>query len=213
MAGSELSPAPVTLPRVTLSDLVLVRHGETEWSASGKHTSITDVPLLESGRRDAERLGERLRSRSFALVLTSPRTRARETCALAGLSHAARVDDDLAEWAYGEYEGLTTPEIRVGRPGWSVWRDGAPGGETAEHVGARADRVIERALAAGGEVALFAHGHLLRVLAARWIGLPPTVGGNLALSTGAMCVLGFERERRAIWVWNDTAHVHSPGSS
>jgi broad specificity phosphatase PhoE len=192
---------------VTLADLVLVRHGETEWSASGKHTSVTDVPLLESGRRDAERLGERLAGRSFALVLTSPRTRARETCARAGFGAVAQVDEDLAEFVYGEYEGRTTPEIREERPGWSVWRDGAPGGETAEQVGVRADRVIERALAAGGDVALFAHGHLLRVLAARWIGLPATYGGHLALSTGALCQLGFERERRAIWRWNDTSHV------
>jgi broad specificity phosphatase PhoE len=186
---------------------VLVRHGETEWSASGKHTSVTDVPLLESGRRDAERLRERLAGRSFALVLTSPRARARDTAALAGFGDVAQFDDDLVEFDYGEYEGRTTPEIREEVPGWSVWRDGAPGGETAEQVGVRADRVIERALAAAGDVALFAHGHLLRILAARWIGLPATYGGHLALSTGALCVLGFERERRAIWVWNDTSHV------
>jgi broad specificity phosphatase PhoE len=191
---------------VTLPKLVLARHGETEWSATGKHTSTTDVPLLESGRRDAEGLGARLAGREFALVLTSPRVRARETCALAGLGDAAEVDEDLAEFAYGEYEGRTTPEIREERPGWSVWTDNAPGGETVEQVGARADRVIERALAAGGDVALFAHGHLLRVLAARWIGLPAAYGGHLALSTGSLSELGFERERRAIWIWNDTSH-------
>jgi broad specificity phosphatase PhoE len=192
---------------VTLSDLVLVRHGETEWSASGKHTSVTDVPLLESGRRDAERLAERLARHSFALVLTSPRARARDTAALAGFGDVAQVDEDLVEFDYGEYEGRTTPEIREEVPGWSVWRDGAPGGETAEQVGVRADRVIERAVAAGGDVALFAHGHLLRILAARWIGLAATYGGHLALSTGALCQLGFERERRAIWRWNDTSHL------
>jgi broad specificity phosphatase PhoE len=191
---------------VTLPKLVLARHGETEWSATGKHTSVTDVPLLESGRRDAERLGERLAGREFALVLTSPRARARDTAALAGLGATARIDDDLAEFAYGSYEGRTTPEIREERPGWSVWSDGSPGGENADEVGARADRVIARALAAGGDVALFAHGHLLRVLAARWIGLPAAYGGHLALSTGSLSELGFERERRVIWVWNDVAH-------
>ena len=122
------------------------------------------------------------------------------------------VDEDLVEFDYGSYEGRTTPEIREERPGWSVWADGAPGGETAEQVGARADRVIERAVAAGGDVALFAHGHLLRVLAARWIGLPATYGGHFALDTGSVCELGFERERRAVWLWNDTSHLHSPGS-
>jgi broad specificity phosphatase PhoE len=187
--------------------IVLVRHGETEWSAGGKHTSVTDVPLLESGRRDAERLRERLAGRTFALVLTSPRARARDTAALAGFGDAAEVDADLAEVDYGEYEGLTTPEIRGRRPGWSVWSDGSPGGETVEQVGVRADRVIERALAAGGDVALFAHGHTLRIIGARWIHLPATYGGHLLLSTGAVSELGFERERRAIALWNDTSHL------
>jgi broad specificity phosphatase PhoE len=187
--------------------IVLVRHGETEWSSTGKHTSTTDVPLLESGRRDADRVRERLAGRSFALVLTSPYARARETAALAGLGDVAQVDGDLAEFDYGEYEGLTTPEIRETRPGWSVWSDGAPGGETADDVGVRADRVIERALAAGGDVAVFAHGHLLRVLASRYIHLPASYGGQLALSTGSVSELGFERERRVIWLWNDTYHL------
>ena len=186
--------------------IVLVRHGETEWSATGRHTSTTDVPLLESGRRDAERLRERLAGRSFALVLTSPYARARETATLAGLGDA-QIDQDLAEFDYGEYEGLTTPEIRETRPDWSVWIDGAPGGETADQVGARADRVIERALAAGGDAALFAHGHLLRVLAARYIDLPASHGGHFALSTGSVSELGFERERRVIGLWNDTDHL------
>jgi broad specificity phosphatase PhoE len=188
-----------------MARIVLIRHGETEWSASGKHTGVTDVPLVESGRRDAERLRERLAGRDFALVLSSPRGRARETAALAGLE--AEVDEDLVEFDYGSYEGRTTPEIRVERPGWSVWDGGAPGGETAEQVGVRADRVIERVLAAGGDVALFSHGHFLRILGARWIGLDAVYGGNLGLDTGSVSELGFERERRVLWVWNDTSHL------
>jgi broad specificity phosphatase PhoE len=186
--------------------VVLVRHGETEWSASGKHTSVTDVPLLDSGRRDAERLRERLAGREFALVLTSPRARARATAELAGFGDVAEVDEDLVEVDYGEYEGLTTPEIRADRPGWSVWEHGSPAGETVDDVGRRADRVIERALAADGDAAVFAHGHLLRILAARWLGLPAAFGGQLLLSTGSVSELGFERERRAIALWNDTSH-------
>jgi broad specificity phosphatase PhoE len=186
--------------------IVLVRHGETEWSATGKHTSVTDVPLLESGRRDAERLRERLAGHEFGLVLTSPRARARDTAFLAGVGNVAEIDEDLVEVDYGEHEGLTTPEIRETRPGWSVWEHGSPGGETVDEVGVRADRVIERALTADGDVALFAHGHLLRILGARWIGLPAEAGGNLLLHTGSVCELGFERERRAIVLWNDTSH-------
>jgi len=185
--------------------LVLVRHGQTEWSASGRHTGVTDVKLDDAGRRAAGRLPERLGGWEFALVLSSARARARETAALAGLR--AEIDEDLVEFDYGTYEGRTTAEIREQRPGWSVWEDGAPDGETAAAVGVRADRVIERALAAGGDVALFAHGHLLRVLGARWIGLDAVYGGHLALDTGAVCELSYERERRAIWVWNDTAHL------
>ena len=185
--------------------VVLVRHGATEWSESGKHTSHTDVPLTEEGRRVARALRPRLAGREFALVLTSPRSRARETCELAGLGDRAEVDEDLVEFDYGIYEGRTTAEIRQERPGWDVWFDDSPGGETPDAVGRRADRVIERALRAGGDVALFAHGHLLRVLGSRWIGQPALVGGSLALSTGALCELGFERERRVIWVWNDTS--------
>jgi broad specificity phosphatase PhoE len=198
-----------------MATLVLIRHGETGWSESGRHTSVTDVPLIESGRRDAERLRDRLAGRDFALVLTSPRARARETASLAGLGGSALVDEDLAEFDYGEFEGRTTPDIRSERPGWSVWEHGAPGGETAEQVGARADRAIERALAAGGDVAIVAHGHLLRVMAARWIGLPAVYGGSFMLDTGSVSELGFERERRAILLWNDTSHrrdLHSPGS-
>jgi broad specificity phosphatase PhoE len=184
----------------------LVRHGETDWAASGKHTSVTDIPLLESGRRDAELLRARLQAYDFSLVLTSPRQRARVTAELAGLGETLEVDEDLVEVDYGEYEGLTTPEIRESVPGWTVWEHGSPGGETVDEVGVRADRVIERALATDGDVALFAHGHLLRILGARWIGLPAVYGGHLLLSTGSLCILGFERERRAIVLWNDTSH-------
>jgi probable phosphoglycerate mutase len=182
--------------------IVLIRHGETEWSASGRHTSRTDVPLTDEGREAARRLGERLAGRRFALVLTSPRARARDTCAEAGFGDVAQVTDDLAEWDYGGYEGLTTPEIRVDRPGWLLWDDGVPGGETAAQVTARADRVIERALAAGGDVALFAHGHILRVVGARWLGLPAQRGGSLALDTATLSELGFEHENRVLRRWN-----------
>jgi broad specificity phosphatase PhoE len=187
--------------------IVLVRHGATEWSASGQHTSRTDVPLTDEGRAGAAKLRDRLAGFDFALVLTSPLSRARQTAELAGLGDVARIDEDLHEFDYGDYEGRTTAEIREERPGWDVWRDDSPGGETPDQVGVRADRVIERALAAGGDVALFAHGHVLRVLGARWMGDPAVKGGNLGLSTGAVCELGFERERRAIWLWNDTTHL------
>jgi broad specificity phosphatase PhoE len=181
--------------------IVLVRHGQTEWSASGQHTSRTDIPLTDVGREAARRLGERLAGREFALVLSSPRSRARDTASEAGFD--AVVDEDLAEWDYGGYEGLTTAEIRVDRPGWLLFDDGVPGGETARQVGDRADRVIERALAADGDVALFAHGHILRVLGARWLGQRSHFGGSLALDTGSICELGFEHENRVLWRWND----------
>ena len=187
--------------------IYLVRHGETEWSASGQHTSTTDVPLTDAGREAAERLRPLFAGVDLALVLTSPMSRARETAELAGLGDCAEVDENLAEFAYGEYEGRTTAEIRKERPGWNVWDGGAPGGETPADVGRRADRVIDRALAAGGDVAVFGHGHFLRVLGARWIADPPEQGGSLGLSTGAVCRLGFERERRVIWGWNDTSHL------
>jgi probable phosphoglycerate mutase len=192
---------------VTSPTLYLVRHGETEWSASGRHTSSTDVPLTDKGRAAAARLRDVFSGVELAAVLVSPRARARETAELAGLGDRAQVDPDLAEFDYGAYEGRTTPEIRIDRPGWTVWDDGAPGGETVEDVGRRADRVIGRALAAGGDVALFAHGHLLRVLGARWIEQPPVLGGRLALDTGSICRLSFERERRVVWTWNDTSHL------
>jgi broad specificity phosphatase PhoE len=187
--------------------VVLVRHGATEWSESGKHTSHTDAPLTDEGRRDAEALRPRLAGFDFALVLTSPLSRARDTAELAGVGDRAEVDDDLRELDYGSYDGRTTAEIREERPGWDVFHDDSPGGETPAHAGERADRVIERALAAGGDVALFAHGHILRILGARWMDIAAVHGDALGLSTGAVCELGFERERRVIWRWNDTTHL------
>ena len=184
--------------------VVLIRHGETEWSRSGKHTSTTDVPLTDAGRRRATALRARLAGRSFALILTSPMVRARETAALAGLGERAEVTEDLHEVAYGSYEGRTTPEIREERPGWDLWAEGTPDGEPLEAAGRRADRVVDRALAAGGDVAIVAHGHILRILGARWIELPAVAGGRLALGTAALCELGFERERRVIERWNLT---------
>ena len=188
-------------------EVVLVRHGETEWSRSGRHTGRTDVPLTDLGRHQAELLGRRLRGRSFALVLTSPLGRARETCRLAGLGEGALLRDELREWDYGEYEGITTPEIRSRRPDWFLWRDGCPGGETAAEVGARADRVVAELRAAGGDCAVFGHGHMLRVLAARWLGLPPGEGRLLGLSTAALSVLGYERETPVLWLWNEASHL------
>lgn len=185
-------------------EIILVRHGATEWSQDGRHTGRTDVPLTAAGRAQAEALRPRVVGRDYALVLVSPLQRARETCRLVGLGADADVDDDLHEWDYGDYEGLTTAEIRRTRPGWVVFDDGAPGGETPEQVGARADRVIGRTDAVDGTVALVAHGHLLRVLAARWIGLPPAVGARLHLGTGTLSALGFEREIRVVQSWNCT---------
>jgi probable phosphoglycerate mutase len=180
--------------------IVLVRHGETEWSAAGKHTSTTDLALTERGRAAARALGNRLAGREFALVLASPRARALETARLAGFE--PEIDPDLVELAYGPYEGRTTAEIRQERPGWTVWQD--PGGETLAAAAARADRVLARALAAGGDVALFAHGHILRIIGARWLELPPERAANLKLSTAALSELGFERETRALDYWNST---------
>src|SRR5215510_12323056 len=161
--------------------LWLVRHGATEWSKSGQHTGRTDIPLTAMGERQAEALGRFLAGRSFALVLTSPLGRARETCRLAGFAAAAQVTDDLLEWNYGIYEGRTTAAVRVEQPGWSIWTTSVPEGETVEQVGERVTRVIDRAAAASGDAALFAHAHVLRILAARWLGLPPGAGRLLAL--------------------------------
>jgi broad specificity phosphatase PhoE len=186
--------------------VMLVRHGETEWSRSGQHTSHTDLPLLDDGVTDAQALGRRLAGRTFVLVLASPMTRARETARVAGLGDAVEITEDLHELGYGEYEGRTTAEIRIERPGWDIWADGAPGGEPLSAAAARVDRVIARAEAAGGDVALFAHGHILRIVGARWLGLPPEAAAGLGLSTASLCILGHERERRVIWLWNDTSH-------
>ncbi len=184
-------------------EAVLVRHAETEWSLDGRHTGRTDIPLTEHGRAVAAGLPERLRAWSFDLVLVSPLTRARETCELAGLSADAQPRDDLLEWDYGDYEGLTTAEIVAERPGWKLWRDGCPGGESATDVGVRADRVVAEIVSSHANVAVFSHGHMLRVLGARWAGLDADVGGRLGLSTAAICVLGHERETPVIARWND----------
>jgi len=181
-----------------LSELWIVRHADTEWSASGQHTSRTDLPLTAAGRAAALALRDRLAGRDFALVLCSPLKRARETCELAGLT--ARDEPRLREWDYGDYEGMTTPEIRATRPGWDLWRDGCPGGEDAAAVGERIDAVLA-ALPDTGDVALFSHGHALRVLTARWLGLEPADGALFALPPGAIGVLGYERERRVLRGW------------
>ncbi len=188
-------------------ELWLVRHGETEWSLSGAHTSRTDIPLTEHGRRRAEQLRDYLANERFAAIFTSPLVRARQTAEIAGFGDRAEVEEGLREWDYGIYEGKTTKEIRLQHPGWSVWKDPIVEGETVEHVGQRADGVIERALAAGqgsdgARVALFAHAHILRILAARWIGLAARDGRLLALGTGSVSVLGWERETRVIAHWN-----------
>jgi probable phosphoglycerate mutase len=188
-------------PRMA-QEVVLVRHGETEWTRTLQHTSRTDVPLTDAGRRQAEQLGTALRGRSFALVLTSPLGRATETCRLAGFGDSAQTRDDLREWDYGDYEGLTTAEIRERAPGWTIFRDDAPNGETAREVGERADRVIAEARAADGDVLLFSHGHFLRVLGARWLGLDPRDGRLLALDPGSLSALGHEHETAVLRLWN-----------
>jgi len=179
-----------------------IRHGETAWSLSGQHTGTTDIPLTDNGRRLAERIRPMLAKETFALVLCSPLRRARETCELAGLGDTALIDGDLVEWNYGQYEGRTTEQIHETAPGWVIFRDGCPGGETPEQVAARADRVIARARAASGDVVLFAHGHVLRVLVSRWIKLPASAGQHFLLDTGTLCVLGYYRDIPAVKIWN-----------
>jgi broad specificity phosphatase PhoE len=183
-------------------EVVLVRHGETEWSRTGRHTGRTDVPLTDQGRREAEAIGAELRERQFALVLTSPLERAAETCRVAGLGDAAVVREELREWDYGEYEGRKTIDIRQERPEWSLWRDGVPRGETLADVGERVERVIGELRSIEGDVALFAHGHLLRVLATRWLELEPAAGRLFALDAGTISVLGHERENAVLLSWN-----------
>jgi broad specificity phosphatase PhoE len=187
---------------MSATPIVAIRHGETDWSASGRHTSRTDLSLNDEGRERAAALPDVLRAMEFALVLCSPLRRARETCELAGYADRAVLSEDLHEWDYGQYEGLTTPEIRERDPGWNLWRDGCPGGERPEDVAARVDRVLERALAAGADVLVFSHGHTLRTMAARWIEMGPAAGARFALGAGAIGVLGYERQTRVITRWN-----------
>jgi len=184
----------------------LLRHGETEWSLNGRHTGVTDIPLTENGRKLARQLRPILAREKFVMVLTSPLQRARETCELAGLGTLAGVDRDLMEWNYGEYEGLTTEQIRQTRPDWSVFRDGCPGGESPLQVSVRADRIVSRVRAVDGNVALFSHGHILRVLAARWINLSASYGENFLLDTATLNVLGYYRESPAFKIWNAPLH-------
>jgi broad specificity phosphatase PhoE len=184
-------------------EVVLVRHGETEWTRTRQHTGRTDLPLNEAGKAQAPLVGDALRGRAFPLVLTSPLRRARETCELAGFGAVAEARDDLAEWDYGEYEARKTVDIRAERPGWSLWRDGVPGGESPADVGRRADRVIEEIRAAAVDTLVFGHGHQLRVLTARWLGLEPADGRLFVLGTAAISVLGYERETAALLRWNE----------
>jgi probable phosphoglycerate mutase len=183
-------------------ELWLARHAETEWSRTHRHTGRTDVPLTDEGRRHAATLRDRIGGHPFAKVLSSPLSRARETAEIAGYGDVLELRDELVEFDYGDYEGITTADIRKARPDWFLWRDGSPGGEMPDQVGARVDRVIEEALQADGDVLVFAHGHVLRVLAARWLEQPAAFGGRLALDTGALSRLGFERETRVIRTWN-----------
>jgi probable phosphoglycerate mutase len=192
-----------------LPAVYLARHGETAWSLSGQHTGLTDLPLTDRGERNARRLGERLAGLRFAQVLTSPLVRAARTCELAGFGAVAATDRDLVEWDYGTYEGRRTSEIRAERPDWQLFRDGCPGGESPHQVGARADRVIARLRAAGGDVLLFSSGHFLRVLAARWLGLEPAAGRLLFLGTASLSILGYEHAvtEPVIRLWDDTGRV------
>ena len=188
----------------------LARHGETAWSLSGQYTGLTDLPLTEHGKQTARKLGERLRGLTFAKVFTSPLQRASRTCQLAGFGAEAEIDPDLVEWDYGEYEGRRGVDIRTERPGWNLFRDGCPGGETPKHISVRADRVVARVRAISGDVLLFTSGHFMRVLVARWLGLEPTVNSRyFMLSTASLSALGYENDlsRPVIRFWNDTRHV------
>jgi probable phosphoglycerate mutase len=187
--------------------LTLARHGETEWSRRGQHTGRTDMPLTDVGRGQARRVGRALAGRTFALVLTSPLSRARDTCALAGFADAAVERDELLEWDYGDYEGRTTADIRTNAPGWTIWDDGGPNGERVHDVGARVDALLADLGAADGDVLVFAHGHLLQVLAIRWVGLPPEDARILELDTATISQLGHHREQPVITRWNDAGHL------
>jgi broad specificity phosphatase PhoE len=185
--------------------LWLIRHGDTKWSSSGQHTGRTDLPLTLEGKLHARQIAGFLGSRVFALVLTSPLQRARETCRLAGYGDSAIIDANLREWDYGEYEGRTTRQIQIERPGWSLWRDGVIGGENLKQLATRAQMVIDRALSSSGDVLVFAHGHILRVLAACWLGLPPEAGRFFPLGTASVSILGYEHDTRVIAQWNGGA--------
>jgi len=212
-AGRGWSPVAVEIPlagddddpAVPLGRLVVVRHGATAWSVSGQHTSFTDLPLLPEGEVQARSVGRLLAQWPFAAVLTSPLARARRTAELAGFGAVAEVTADLREWGYGEHEGRTTAEIRDLRPGWTIWRDGPEGGERVSEVGRRADRIVERARQVDGDTLCFAHGHVLRVLAARWVGLPAAAGSLFQLDAGALGVLGWERRTPVLVEWNRSA--------
>jgi broad specificity phosphatase PhoE len=202
------------MARPDISQVYLIRHGETEWSVSGRHTGRTDVPLTKQGEENAVRLRERLQSVHFVKVLSSPRQRARRTCELAGFGPMMELDDDLQEWDYGDYEGRRTIEIQSERPGWNLFRDGCPNAETLEHVSARADRVVARVRQAEGNVAVFSHGHFLRVLTARWLLLPPVDGRRLLLNAATVSILGYEHhnlEEPALVLWNDDRHLRGRG--
>lgn len=198
----------------TLPMLYLARHGETAWSATGQHTGSTDLPLTEVGERQAERLGTRLQGFTFLRVFTSPLQRAARTSRLAGFGAVAAVDPDLVEWNYGEYEGRRAEDIRIERPDWKIFRDGCPGGETLAEVGARADRVIARVRAIDSSVLLFASGHVLRVITARWLGLDAAAGRYFLLSTASLSALGYEHDRSepVIRLWDDTRHLLTPAA-
>ena len=194
----------------TLPVIYLARHGETAWSLTGQHTGLTDLPLTERGERNARRLGERLEGLSFTKVLTSPLQRAVRTCELAGFGATAEVDRDMLEWNYGAYEGRRTAEILAERPGWQLFVDGCPGGESPDQIGARADRVVSRLRAVKGDVLLFSSGHFLRVLSARWLGLEPRGGRYFLLSTASLGTLGYEHNSLSepvIRLWIDTRHL------
>jgi broad specificity phosphatase PhoE len=199
-----------------LAQLFLIRHGQTAWSESGQHTSRTEIPLTPEGEWGAQRLQRPLRGLKLAAVFSSPRQRARQTCELAGLGAGMAIEPDLAEWDYGEYEGLRSPEILARRPGWDIFRDGCPGGETPAQVAARADRLIARLRGLGGNIALFSHGHFGRVLAARWTDLPVAVGGRLSLDPASLSILGYEHHDPAapvISLWNARADREMVGAA